>query len=98
MRQLITKFNKKLEKLTGKGGKYETQNRRKQVSGDYFLLSKARKFPYKTPDGKVSRQLLVAAIHRAAQYGYKGVMHKAQSLLNEYFPQKGKKRFKKLFK
>ena len=97
MRQL-TKFSKKLNNLLGKGGKYETQHRRKDVPSSYFLMEKARKYPYKTPDGKVSRQLLVAAIHRAAQYGHTGIMHKAQELLDKYFPKKNGKRFRALFK
>ena len=93
----ITRFTGEVKKLTSKGGRYLTPKRRKSVPSNRFLLPSVRKFPYRTPSGKVSRELLEAAIHRAAQYGYGAVERKAKRLLNTYFPKKKGKRTKKAF-
>lgn len=85
----IAKFTQK-EKVYGnvpgsRTGKFATPKRRQELSGSNFLLPNERKFPYKTSDGKVSRRLLIAAIHRAAQYGYHDVESRARRLLEENF-------------
>lgn len=91
----ITKFTKKEETFTNKEeggmGAYGTPKRREELPGSYFLMPKERKFPYKTSDGKISRRLLIAAIHRAAQYGYKDVESKAREILNREFGSESKK-------
>lgn len=71
---------------------YATQKRRMEYPKDYFLLIDSngdRKFPVKDPkSGKYDAGLLRVAITRAAQYGYKEVEKKAQSLYEKEFSAK----------
>jgi len=80
------KFTPALETLTGKGGKYLTQKRRKEVPESRFLLVKGGKrlFPVYLPNGQFSCKLCLAAIHRAAQYGYRDVESKARGLYKQH--------------
>jgi len=82
----VAKFGPMLEKLTGKGGKYLTQKRRKEVPASRFLLVKGGKrlFPVYLPNGQFSCKLCLAAIHRAGQYGYKEVEAKARRLYKQH--------------
>ena len=86
---MITKFTAKEQALTHKPsggmGAYGTPKRRKQLPARFFLDSANRKYPFKTSDGKVSRRLLDAAIHRAAQYGHTAIEARGRRLLQQYF-------------
>jgi hypothetical protein len=56
---------------------------RAKMPASSFLLPSEKKFPYKTPDGRVSTKLLMAAYKRARQYGYTNVASKALRLLKK---------------
>ncbi len=83
----IAKFTKTEDQFTnlpqGGMGKFGTPKRRKEAPATDFLMPKQRKFPYKV-NGKIDKRLLIAAIHRAGQYGYKGVELRAQRILQEF--------------
>jgi len=64
---------------------------REKKPRDYFLDQENRKYPWKTATGKPSRDLLIAAKKRAAQYHKKKIYDKADRLLKRYFPEKDKK-------
>lgn len=98
----ITKFTKKEKQFSdipGRHvGKFATPKRRRQLPASYFLEPKERKYPYRLANGQVSRRLLVAAIHRAAQYGNKTVEAKARRLLERYFgKEEERKKSKKVY-
>lgn len=80
------KFSEKEEKLFEAGGRYLTQKRRKEAPASRFLLIKGGKrlFPVYLPSGKFSCKLALAAIHRAAQYGYPAVEKKARRLYKQH--------------
>jgi hypothetical protein len=58
----------------------ESLPKRDQVPPDHFLEPKARKFPYKNPDGSLNRSLVRAAISRAAQHGYEDIEKRARKI------------------
>ena len=75
-------------KPTGGMGKYGTPKRRKEAPAHVFLDPVHRKYPYKVyKNGRwvISRRLLVAAIHRAAQYHHPEIEARARRLLKRYF-------------
>ena len=82
----VAKFGPMLQKLTGEGGKYLTQKRRKEVPASRFLLVEGGKrlFPVYLPNGQFSCKLALAAIHRAAQYNYPAVETKAKNLYKQH--------------
>ena len=71
---------------------YLTQKRRREFPKDYFLLvtpDGERKFPVKNPKtGKYDEALVLAAIRRAAQYGYPEVEKKARAIYEMEFATK----------
>lgn len=77
-------FSKKEESQFNPGGSLSTPKKREQVPADHFLMPTERKYPYKTSDGKISCNMLRAAISRAGQNGESEVESKARSLLKSH--------------
>lgn len=72
-------FNPTEKKAFAPGGSLSTHKKREDVPADHFLMPAERKFPYKV-NGKISCDLLRAAISRAGQTGRKDIEAKAKSL------------------
>lgn len=77
------KFNKQESAAFAPGGNYSTPKERKvDAKASDFLLPTERKYPYKV-GGKISCNLLKAAMSRAKQNGEMAVHKKATDLYNE---------------
>lgn len=74
-------FNPNEKKQFAPGGSLSTPKERTQVPSDHFLLPAMRKYPYKDSSGKVSCNMLRAAISRAGQNNESAVEAKARALL-----------------
>ena len=78
------KFNSKEDAAFASGGKYSTPAKRQEdAKPSDFLMPSERKYPYKIA-GKISCNLLKAAISRAAQNNESGVKAKAESLYHDH--------------
>lgn len=77
------KFSKRENKAFSSGGMYSTPHKRQvEAKASDFLMPAARKYPYKV-GGKISCNLLKAAISRAGQQGEKQVEARARSLFED---------------
>lgn len=65
----------------GPGGSLSTPKKRKSVPADHFLMPGERKYPYMV-DGKISCNLLRAAISRAGQNNEKDVEARARKMFD----------------
>lgn len=74
-------FNSKEKAQFAPGGSLSTPKERKQVPSDHFLLPSQRKYPYKDSSGKISCNMLRAAISRAGQNNEGAVEARARALL-----------------
>lgn len=79
-----TGFTNSETKQFDPGGPLSTPAQRQKVPADHFLMPDQRKYPYKDSDGKISCNLLRAAIARAGQNKQKAVEAKARSLFNNH--------------
>ncbi len=78
------KFNQKETSAFKSGGMYSTPHKREtEAKASDFLMPAERKYPYKS-GGKISCNLLKAAISRAAQNNEPAVKARATSLYNEH--------------
>jgi hypothetical protein len=81
---MADKFNKKEQSAFKSGGEYSTPKKRKEeANSSDFLLPGERKFPYKI-GGKISCNLLHAAVSRAAQNNYPDVERRAKALIAKH--------------
>ena len=62
-----------------------SEKERSKMPSSYFLEPSTRKFPYKTKEGKISKQLLRAAMTRAGQYGHTAIYKRAKKLYKKNF-------------
>lgn len=77
-------FNKKEDASFESGGKYSTPEKRKtEAKSSDFLMPAERKYPYKE-GGKISCNLLKAAMSRAGQNKEASVEARAKELFNEH--------------
>lgn len=73
------KFNKSEESKFAPGGQYSTPKHREDAPASDFLMPAERKYPYKV-NGKISCNLLRAAMSRAGQNNEGAVGNKAKEL------------------
>lgn len=78
------KFNKAESSKFAPGGAYSTPEKRKtEASAGDFLMPTERKYPYKV-NGKISCNLLRAAMSRAGQQGERVVESRAKKLYADH--------------
>lgn len=73
------KFNNREKAAFAPGGNLSTPKKRDAVSSSDFLMPAEKKYPYKVA-GKISCDLLKAAVSRAGENGESAVKSHAQSL------------------